>query len=483
MQPQQPQTDFRRLRAQIELARRASRGAGGFKYFTYEVFSGSFELGEFVGGDYIDDVCERMEAAPWTMDVTGRDHFKSTRLYDEIMHDVFTAERDLEGHYFSLTEPMSRYHLKKIKGMIAKNPLFTTVVDLNPQADSILEYWNGRAKVTVNPQSLLSFSRGIHADRIYVDDPLKDEDPKRKMAPTMVRKINDTIRKQIYPMVKKGGRCRVVGTPQTNEDIFFDPKMKRRYVITILDAMKDEANRVAVWPEWKSFDELEAIRDDIGLKSFNQEYRCRPAYTQDSYIGEAALMAHIDTNLSNANNYDGDDEVVGGFDIGRNVHPSHLALHLRWLEPHEVPKKGGGVEIVHKYHYEQLLSLWFDGMGYNQQVEKLKYIANEYNVSILRYDNTRAEFEAFAERGDLPKCMKPVVFSLKTKNIMAVSLDSVVTADRITLINDQRQTEQILAVTSDLDAMETEGGHGDSFWSNGLAVMEEKKKEFRVRTT
>lgn len=60
-------------------------------------------------------------------------------------------------------------------------------------------------------------------------------------------------------------------------------------------------------------------------------------------------------------------------------------------------------------------------------------------------------------------------------------MQSIVLSGNLELINDTRQTDQILAVTSDLQAFESVDGHGDSFWSNALALWQEKQKQYQIR--
>lgn len=468
----------RQLLAQIEIVRRKCRQPGGFKFFINNVFSASFG-GDFIGGQYVDDIATRMEQKPWTMDVTARGHFKSTRLYAEIMYDIFTMEKDIEAWYFSYNTDLSSYHLKKLKNMIKRNPFFVIVADIKVQAEGVLAYVNDQNNLyTCAPAGLLAFKRGIHAERIYVDDPLRD--PENKLAPTVIKKINRVIATEIYPMVNKGGKCRVVGTPQTYEDFFYDESLRNKWDVEIRDAMKDEANRVALWPEFTPFDELVDIRKTIGEKTFNQEYRAKPAYSEDSYISRERISTVIDPDMQPALEYTGSNDVVAGLDIGKHRHPSHLAVFERWqLTPDLWPDPNKPL-----YVYRQLLSRWLDGMNYNQQWQYILDVVALYNIDVLRYDNTRGEFEAFYETAtpEQKRILIPEVFNLKSKNGMAAQLDALVTGQRITLLNDQRQTDQILAVTGDLNAMESEQGHGDSFWSIGLATKEEKEKTARVRT-
>ena len=93
------------------------------------------------------------------------------------------------------------------------------------------------------------------------------------------------------------------------------------------------------------------------------------------------------------------------------------------------------------------------------------------SIDCLKYDNTGSEFESFAERGELPDGMEPVVATGKKNYELAALLESRIRAKpkpRIKLLKDDRQKNQILAVDNDLHAPETPEGHGDSFWSNAL---------------
>ena len=456
-----------RVEAVIEKARRLSRRYG-LPWFIKHIFSKSFDKGTFIHGNYIDEVAKRMSDNAWTMDISARDHFKSTRLYAEIMYDIFTTDKDIECHYFSYQQGMSAYHLSKLKKMIEANPFFKGFIDLSPMALSAINYFNGQATYHAMPEGLLSFKRGIHAERIYIDDPLKD--PENKLAPTVIYQINTISKTEMFAMVKKGGICRVVGTPQTNNDFFFDEQLQRKFSVAIRPAIVDEAKKIVIFPEWKSYEELCEIRDTIGDKAFNQEYMTKPSYSESSYIERKDLQAVVDASLAQATKYEGNNDVVAGFDIGKKAHPAHLAIYERWTD-----KEDG------KYHYRQLVSKWFDGVEYKEQLDYLLWAIENYRIDVLRYDNTRGEFEGFEEQGLLHRCMKPVQFNVKTNNAMAVSLNTIIREQRCTMIDDVRQIDQLLQVNNDLQAIESPQGHGDSFWSNALAMWEEKEREYRVR--
>lgn len=457
-----------KVEAVIEKARRLSR-RNGLPWFIKHVFSHCFDRGTFIFGPYIDEVANRMSNNRWTMDISARDHFKSTRLYAEIMFDIFTTETDIECHYFSYQQGMSAYHLAKLKKMIRANPFFKGFTDLSPMSLSTIYYHNGDATYRAMPEGLLAFKRGIHSERIYVDDPLKD--PENKLAPTAIYKINTVIKTEMFAMVKKGGIFRVVGTPQTNNDFFFDEQLQNKFSVSIKPAIVDEAKKLVIFPEWKSYEELCEIRDTIGEKAFNQEYMTKPSYSENSYIERKALQAVVDASLEQLNEYNGGNDVVAGFDIGKKAHPAHLAIYERWED------KDDG-----KYHYRQLLSKWFDHVEYKDQLDFLLWAIEAYRIDVLRYDNTRGEFEGFAEQGLLHRCMKPVSFNVKTNNAMAASLSAIICEKRCSIIDDVRQIDQMLQVNNELQAIESPMGHGDSFWSNALAMWEEKEREYRFRS-
>lgn len=145
---------------------------------------------------------------------------------------------------------------------------------------------------------------------------------------------------------------------------------------------------------------------------------------------------------------------VGGLDLGKKTHPSHLSVF---------------VEINNKLI--QIHSVFFDGWEYVRQIEYIKQAIKVFHIDSLFWDSTREEFTMMDEQGNLPPEMKGVAFTAKTKFAMATELDKVVTNQAIQLLNDDRQRRQILTVDCDLQAPETNDGHGDAFFSLCLAMQ------------
>jgi hypothetical protein len=461
-----------------------TRGANNFKWFVYNVFSACFIQTPtgFVRGKFIEDVCEHLADNTYTMDITGRDHFKSTRLYADIMWRLL-SEKDIgfEGWYFSYTHKLAAYHLSKLKKFIQINPFYNDIIDLKPMAGGVLSYtWDDPYKVanpkimTVNPSGLLSFKRGIHADHIYVDDPFQDESDK-KIDPANIVKINNIIKSNLISMVNKGGTCRIVGTPQTEYDFFFDSNMQNLFKYWNVPAITDEPNQQVLWPEWKTFDDLIKLRDVLGIRLFNKEYMALPTSAVDSYIPRDTLIKHSTLEpLPFGHHLELNNEmVVAGFDVGQKVHPSHLAIWLRKPTLNDVNET-----II---MYKQLFTRWFDNWEYMKQIDFLNTAIEFFNISILRYDNTRAEFMGFAEQGLLSDKMEPVTFTSKSVNVMAANFGTIVETDRAEFINEKRQINQILAVNNELKAVAGPEGHGDAFWSNALALFEEPDRQPNLR--
>jgi hypothetical protein len=438
-----------------------ARGRVDRKVFINEIFSQSFP--KFIGGKYIDDVAEFYGSNQNTIRVSPRDHFKSTGVYAAVMYDILYSPINLEAHYFSYKYSMSVYHMGKIKDLVAANPYFEDCIDMT-RGRGRIEYIREGKKITVNPHGMLSFKRGIHALRLYVDDPFQD--PSNTMNPTILLKINDIFVNQIMNMLTQGGRLHVVGTPQSNGDFFFNDKINKGFGLMVKPAVISYQDKIALWPEYMPFDVLMA-KKAIDERSFQKEFMCEPVYSENSYFKEPQIQSITNSKLQNYIIYDkikSYSDVVAGFDIGKKAHPSHLAVF----------EKRGEDKWV------QIHSKFMDGWNYNSesgefdpenptQLEYLGLAIENFDIDELYYDNTRGEFESVKERGKLPPQMIPVTFSNKEKQSMATEFSISVQGKTIELIDDQRQCDQLLMVTNDLKALETPMGHGDSFWSIGLA--------------
>lgn len=430
------------------------KAQNSFHYFVINIFCKSLSLfpNGFIDGDYIKKVCEIIQNNKKTARISARDHFKSTSLYAHFMWKLLNSYgKRIEAHYFSYQYGMAAYHINKIKEAIRSNEYFDDLIDNKKSAESIIKYsWDGVNFVTLEPHGLLEFKRGIHAPLLYIDDPFQD--PSNKMVLTIINKINDIFKAQILDMVQD--EIHVVGTPQTNEDFFFDKNVMSEFFVSILPAIVNEKNRQVLWNEWMNWEKLMQKKKEKGEKLFNQEYLCSPTYAEEAFINKEKLIKLVNNKLENKNylkKYETSNDVVAGLDIGKKSHPSHLAVF----------------EIVNGKRI-QLHQKFMDNWDYIDQVEYCIEAIKNFKIDKLYYDNTRGEFESLKEQNKLPIEMEAINFTLKTKNAMAVQLDTAISDEKIEFLNDKRMLDQMLLVTNDLQAIETPEGHADSFWSIAL---------------
>ena len=433
-----------------------------FRQFVYKVFSQSFD-GEFVKGQYILDCCERLASNQNTIEITARDHFKSTRIYAYLMWLMLTATDNVEVQYFSFNERMAGYHMVKLKDMIDGNVWCQALeraghlLNQTPTAKTLVEYINPLgAKITIHPRGMKSFARGVHADVIIIDDPFPDA--KNKATPTEISNVNHIVRASIFSMVKDAGSIHIVGTPQTEIDFFFDKELEGEFNITIKPAILNDKTKEVLWPEWMDYGKLMTRQKRLGIRLFNQEYMASPAYSENSFLQPELVKQAIDLKLKPCRKYDGDADVVAGFDIGKKAHPSHIAVF----------KKEDGI-------YTQLYSKWMDKWDYTAQVEFAEQLIEDLKIDTMYYDATRGELEALEEQGKLPYQFEPVHFTTKKRHAMATILDINFANGTIKLLNDARQYRQLLSVNNELQAVESPEGHGDSFWSAGMGLLDYDK--------
>lgn len=426
----------------------------------------------FIDGPFIEDISSFLEENPWTIRVGPRDHFKSVSFYAHFCWFLFKNKNvNLDNYYFSYKASLAGEHISNIKKIVKCIPDFKKLVDKKPIADSVAAYtWDGEHELTLDPAGLLEFKRGLHPKGVmYVDDPLRD--PTNKLDPLVIKKINETFKKELIPMPH--GEFHVCGTAQTNDDFFFDDTLmlkdgeeftadNKKFARLIQPAIISYKKKIVLFPEFRSWNWLMNKLDLLKDKLFNQEYMCSPAYDEDSYFSREQILAVVNPKLKSINissKHETKRDRVGGYDIGRKNHPAHFSAY----------------EVIEgrKRIFRQIHQKFFDNIDYIEQIEYLTEAIESLMMDVVHYDATRGELDALQEQGSLPDEMNPVIFNRKTKNAMATVLYKKVVSKEIELIEDQRQINQILAVNNDLQAMETSEGHGDSFWSNALAFTDE----------
>lgn len=418
------------------------------------------------------------------MRVSSKYHFKSTSLYAFFMWLILRLKyipESKECHFFSYQAEMAKYHVgssnnkDSIKALIERNPYFEDLIDLKQNAETVVNYtWDKENNITLTPHGMMTFKRGLHCNgAVFVDDALAD--PAEKLDPTKVHRINDIFFKQIMDIPDEGVPMHVVGTAQTQEDFYFDERVKEEFAVKVMPAFKNaKINDVGeiidgepLWPEWLNKKQLLSRQKLRGVKTFSQEYMCNPVYDSSSFFKREQIEPLV-KHQSVSKFEPSDSDVIAGYDLGKHSHPSHFAVHR-----------------IKDGKRKQLVSKWFDRMDYIDQIDIIEGYIERLGIYKVYFDNSRGELETLEEQGKLPSEFEGINFTRKNKNAMATEFEIAVNSKRIEFVEDKRQLNQILVVDNDLKARETTQGHGDSFWSNALTFADalESKVEMYIPTT
>jgi len=466
----------------LRRAKVASTAQSSLTYYYNRVWSEGIRRRDddskaFVPAKHVDRWCGELQTHLFTSKKAPRNHLKSCTIYAFLSWLIFRRNRRYSVAYFSYSHDLASKHIKELKAYMRDNPYFDPLIHLT-DAEGILRCkWPDLPYIyEVEPYGVSAASRGIHPHGVICDDILKDP-TQRKLNLDQLDYINRMFKEKITMMPKRGGFLHCWGTPQDTEDLFALNAESKRFFSTSHDAVVSEKKKQSYWPEQYPWKVLMTIKKDIGEKAFNKELRCRPVRGEESYFNEEAITEVIDKQLPNLSTVkdsirDGS-YVVAGMDLGKKRHPSHFVVFR--IE---------GTKLI------QVHSKFLDNKDYTRQTEYVAEAEEAFSIDACFFDNTRGEFELFIEQDKLPRCMsikRPVkkkdgtdgkiqnicaaVLSGKRKFAIAASFDRAVTKKRIQLLSDDRQRKLILSVDNDLMAPETVLGHGDSFWSVGLACQ------------
>ena len=447
-----------------------SKAKDKFSFFIKHIFPLSFKNDTIVKAPHTFMWADRIQFNKKTATLSARKHLKSVTIYAFILWKIFRMKPgdNFSWLYMSYNQKMSAYHTMNIKQLIKSNPVFSDIQD-STHGNSILDYtWGDGSRFRCTPSGILTFNRGWHGDGVICDDILTD--PSTELNFGVIDKINTTFREQVMSLPKEGGEIHLVGTSQHQSDLFFQLKDNASWDWAEYKAILDEANKITLWPELFSYERLCEIRnDELGEKAFSKEYMCAPVWSEKAYFKREEIMRVVNPNLEEkkqpASEYkDRHCQIIAGLDIGKKLHPSHLVIF---------ELRGG--------HYTQIYEKFMDNWDYSKQVDLINDLIEFHGIDKISYDDTRSELEGFRERKIIdPKIWKPIVFTSKSKYAMASNFSRLVNnkkdgepAPLITLLNNQRMVDSILALSDELKAAGSAMGHGDAFWSIGLALYKD----------
>jgi len=433
---------------------------GSFWEFTRDIWSQGFEHPEYFQAWHVGKLTEEVEKCIEDnlnyLAILPRAHFKST-----ILGHAFSIWRSLkiQGNanilYLSYSDTMAKYHISEINKEVNRNPLLKDMMtNRAPKADFTFRYDTGNGGTAeILHGGLFSFKRGMHVNgALIADDILKD--PESPLALGQMNKIEDHFLTESLFIPNKGVPVVIVGTPMMPGDLLTILEKDDRFVTRKLPALDPEPGRRVLMPELYS-EEWLLEQQKAKPKSFASEFLLQPHFNTEAYFDSEDIEKCEDANLRSLpttmkHNFEEDEDVFAGFDVGKKRHPSHLVVFRR---------KGERVEQIHQS--------WLDGWDYSEQIEYLNEAAENFGLTKGYIDNTRGELE---DRG-LDRTWYPLSFTLKSKNNMAHIFEQYVHSGNLFLIRDTRQRQQILSVNNELKAPETPMGHGDAFFSIAMALQ------------
>jgi hypothetical protein len=432
---------------------------GSFKDFLINVWAHGFDNPEYFNAWHVGQIAEDIE---YCLEeglnycaILPRFHFKSTVLGHAFsVWRLLTAPRDCAVLYLSYSDSMARYHISEINKAISRNYILREWMDnRSPKADFSARYLVNGKPMDVRHGGLFSFKRGMHVNgALIADDILRD--PENPLNIGQVIKVEEHFLTESLFIPLKGVPVIVMGTPMMPGDLLSKLQEDERFFARVLPALNPVPGRRVLMPEL--YDEAWLLKQQAARpKSFASEFLLVPHYSTETYFNDVDISKCEDETLKDipvSRKYKKPEGafLFAGFDVGKKRHPSHLVIFQR---------EGEKVTQLHQS--------WLDGWNYSDQIEFLNEVAENFDIDRGYVDNTRGELE---DRG-LDFRWKPLSFTLKSKNTMAQIFEEYVHSGQLSLIKDERQKQQILSVNNELKAPDTPMGHGDAFFSIGMALL------------
>lgn len=400
-----------------------------------------------------------------------RGYLKSHLLgFGYLTYKAYTSENPIDFLYFCYSADAAGRRVREMKQKWSLNAKLASYLD---QPIDLSNYkfnhtMHGKL-INLYYNGLKTFTRGEHVNgAIFCDDVLKD--PDNKLSTKEVEKVTDIFFADIDNLKRKDLYVPTVlfGTPmqigdlfdvirEKHQDMYVFKKFQVANMYPIPDYAYDDGSLQVLCEEIQS---RKLVFKNRTNPKFAQEMMCEYSSALDAYFTKEEILAIEDPTLRSLNvddKYEKEDNeiVVAGADIGRKKHPTHISVFS---------VKGNNVkQIFQQFYYET---------PYDEQVSIMNKIAENFQLDYAKWDNTRTELH---DRG-IVSPWTPVQFTKRNKEAMATAFDFYVNSKHrdgqfsIRLIRNSDQHSQIISVTTELDSMSDNKGHGDAFFSSAMAL-------------
>jgi hypothetical protein len=289
---------------------------------------------------------------------------------------VFKSDKPLTVIIESMNQDMSRRILGLIRDTLKSNDLFKDY-KFKRDTDKFVELYvpgrEGDEDYTHKIYSVPLGTRGLHGDVVISDDILKDDAGNSSV--NMMR-LKQTWWNSTYPMAQsKHGAHILVGTPQGNNDIFYDIKEIAAkggewdvYEFPAI-SIDNNGNELALFPELLDLEKLKKIKASAPSWTWEQEYMLRPI-GKDAMFPTDLIEKCVDLKSAD---YTVEDLETASFYIGCDVamSSSSAADFSAFVVIAKVPNKP--MRIEHIWHEK--------GVEEDEQINEIRRLCAIYKVN------------------------------------------------------------------------------------------------------
>jgi len=254
--------------------------------------------------------------------------------------------------------------------------------------------WNS-SEVTLENGTILArgfgvATRGAHPGIIVVDDPLGDD---QIYSPTERAKAIDYFFSAVTNMVVPGGKILVAGTPFHEEDLVYgELRTNEAYHTIIRPAIREELDHTtgklvkkALWPWRYPIKLLMQRKEEIGGMRFSREFMCKPMSSEGTLFPPELVARCFEADATLVPAYRGQGTVCIGCDFAFSAE-----RRADWTVFTTVLFDGHGNMWIIDIFRDQ-------GMGFRQQVEKIKELGSRYGADVINIEVNGAQRVFFDE--------------------------------------------------------------------------------------
>lgn len=332
-------------------------------------------------------------------------------------------ERDFEACVVASSLDQSKKIMNIVQSSIETNPFLKQLIPESRDTS-----WNKLETTTSNGnyyyvKPFNSSVRGVHPNLLVCDDILRETD-------TPMREIKDLFWSVIFGRVQsRKGQLIVVGTPQTQDDLFADIRKKSlegstwKFMKQTAVTMDERGNWLEpLWKERFTLDELKDIRDAMGPIRFSREYLCDPISSGASVYKKEDILACCDDTLGFSQVADiSEGPVYIGCDFAMSTSASGdysvftvvqkinalFKRNKKTEEGVEYSEEINGAVVIKKIER-------YKGMNFDNQIDRIVTLAQMYSPEKIIVDASNFGTPFFQE---LQKRMIPVEGQMMPANV------------------------------------------------------------------